>query len=141
MLHRARDIARTELAGNRDALDSECEPRRQFGENGIGARAAGRAVDNQADTMAALDLALRDIDDMAEQAAERRPQNMDDLEAGRCECGLRVGDSRGIARRPSPSGAGRRTRPNADPGERRSPIARFLKLAGKTLSRIEDHGG
>ena len=33
--------------------------------------------------MAALGLALRDIDDMAEQSAERRAQHVDDIQRGR----------------------------------------------------------
>ena len=39
--------------------------------------------------MAAFDLASRHVDDMAEQPAERRPQNMQDLETGRRERRLR----------------------------------------------------
>ena len=45
--------------------------------------AAGRAVDNKADAMAAFDLRVRQIDDVPEQSAERRAQHMQDLQAGR----------------------------------------------------------
>ena len=74
-----------ELAGDRHALDAERKPRRQFGENRVGARAAGHRVDDQADAMAALDLTLRHVHDVPEQPADRRPQDMENFETGRDE--------------------------------------------------------
>ena len=84
--------------------------------------------DDQADAMAALDLALRDIHHMPEQPAERRAQNMHDLEAGRRERGCAV--ARG-ARRHSPARAA-----EAHAAERRmigrgSPMRGSLNLTPK----------
>ncbi|MEI2734745.1 MAG: hypothetical protein V9G24_07985 [Rhodoblastus sp.] len=38
-------------------------------------------IDDQADLMAAVDLLAREVDDMPEQPAQRRPQHVDDLQA------------------------------------------------------------
>ncbi len=117
MRHSAWMSRQAHFAGNRNALDAEREPRRKFGENSVGARAAGRAVDDQADAMAALDLALRDIHHVPEQSAERRAQNMQNLEAGRSKRGLRPARPRARA---SPRRPARRRRPNVSPAECRN---------------------
>ena len=44
-------------------------------------RAAGRRVGNDADAMAARGLGARQIDDVAEQPADRRAQDVQDVEA------------------------------------------------------------
>ena len=55
----------------------------KLGESRIGARAAGRCIDDEADAVAARGLAQGDVNDMAKQAAERRPQDVQDLQAWR----------------------------------------------------------
>ena len=47
----------------------------------VGAFAAGQAVADDADVVAALGLAVGEIEDMAENAADRRARHMHDLEA------------------------------------------------------------
>jgi hypothetical protein len=84
-----RQVRRAELARDRGALEAELQARRKVGEDCFGARAAGRTVDNKSDAMAALRLAVRHVEHMAKQSAERRPQDMHDLEARRIESGLR----------------------------------------------------
>ena len=84
-----RQVRRAELAPDRGTLEAELQARRKVGEDRFGARAAGRAVDNQSDAMAALGLAVRHVEHVAKQSAERRPQDMQDLEARRIESGLR----------------------------------------------------
>ena len=118
------DVARVEFARDGNALDAERKPRREFGKHGIGARAAGRRVDDEADAMAAFDLASRHIHHVAEQPAERRAQKMHDLKAGRREGAA----SRGVRRR----AARRRTAP-AESSDDRARIAhvRSLNLTAK----------
>ena len=63
---------------------AEREMWREVAEDLVGARAARAGIDDEPDAMAAFDLLAREIDHMPKQAAERRPQDMDDLEARRC---------------------------------------------------------
>ncbi len=97
------DVAQVELARDRNALHAERKARRKFGEDGVGALAPGHGIDNQADPMAALDLAVRHIHHVPEQSAKRRPQNMHDLETGRERTRVQVG-ARKRRRGPSPGG-------------------------------------
>ncbi len=93
--------------------------------DGFGALAAGRAVDDQADAVAARRLALHQIDDVAEQPAERRPQDMQDFEARRDETGLcapRLRRSADAARRPGQK---------AERTSRASPMALIPKVRSK----------
>ena len=48
---------------------------------GLGARAAGRRVGDQADPVSARSLAARQVEHVAEQPADRRAQDMQDLES------------------------------------------------------------
>jgi hypothetical protein len=65
---------------HRQALKAEREPRREFGQDLFGARPAGRAIGDEADAVAARDLAAGEIEDMAEQTADRRAENVDDVQ-------------------------------------------------------------
>ena len=103
------DIGRTELAGDGDTLQTEREMRKKLGKSRIGTRAAGRRIDDEADAVAARGLAAGDVNDMAKQAAERRPQDVQDLQAWRRRGtrhlgrgGGERGSGRGLHRRDSP---------------------------------------
>ena len=54
--------------------------RRRSRQRCLGARAAGRRVGDDADLVAARRLAAREVEDMPEQAADRRAQHMQDFE-------------------------------------------------------------
>src|SRR5208282_329555 len=88
--------------------------------------------------MAAFDLTLRDVHHVPKQAAERRPQNMKDLQARRGETGLpRLGCGRARRRdRPSQTAECNAVERRID----RARIAHALmpKLDAEKLSRIED---
>src|SRR3984885_5614142 len=84
------NVTRIELARDGDALEAELEAGCKLGENGFGARAAGGAVDEKADLMAAPGLALHQIDHVPEQTAERGAQNVQDLQARRARYALRI---------------------------------------------------
>ncbi len=77
------EIAGIELTCNWYAQNAKSKPRREIGKNSIGVCAARRRVDDKADTVAALDLTPRDVNDVAEETAERRAQHMEDLQARR----------------------------------------------------------
>jgi hypothetical protein len=84
------DVAQTELAGDRDALESEREAGTKFREDSFGAGAAGRAVENEPHAMPAPGLPLHQVNDMPKQAAERGAQDVQNLEARRAKRGLGV---------------------------------------------------
>ncbi len=50
----------------------------------IGARAAGALIGDQADAVSARDLFVREVEHMAEQAADRRAKDMQDIQWGHC---------------------------------------------------------
>jgi hypothetical protein len=56
---------------------------REFGEHCRRALAASRTIGDQADSVSALGLAGRDIADMAEQAADRRADDVEDAQRWR----------------------------------------------------------
>ena len=85
-----RHVGGAKLAGDRHAFQSEREVRGELGEHGLGTLAAGHAVDDEPDAMAAFGLTAGDIEDMTEQAAERRAQNVHDLETRRAGGGMRL---------------------------------------------------
>ena len=92
------NIGRAELAGDGDALKAKRKQRLKFGKRRVGARAAGRTIDNQADAMAAFGLAAGDVEHVAEQAADRSPQDVHDVQ--RCRRpGLRRNGARGRHRK------------------------------------------
>ena len=73
-------IGRTERPLNGGQRQAERQRRRQAGEHRLGGVAAGQAVGNDADAMAARDLALHQIGDVAKQPADRRAQNVKNIE-------------------------------------------------------------
>ena len=76
--HPSIHVGRARLAVNRDAMNAELEPRRNFRQRLLGAFAAGEAVGDDADVMAAVGLAVGEIQDMAENAADRRARRVQD---------------------------------------------------------------
>jgi len=71
-------ITRQRLAANRGAVDAELETRGDFRQRLLGAFTAGEAVGDDADVMAAVGLAVGEIEDMSENAADRRPRRVQD---------------------------------------------------------------
>ena len=71
-------IARQRLAANGRAVNAELEARGDFRQRLLGAFAAGEAVGDDADVMAAVGLAVGEIEDMAENAADRRARGVQD---------------------------------------------------------------
>ena len=68
------------MPAHRDAGQAERELARQRRECRIRARAAGRGIRHDADLMAARGLPARKVDHVAEQPADRRAQDVEDLE-------------------------------------------------------------
>ena len=71
-------IGRTRLAANRNAMNAELETRRDLRQRLVGAFAAGEAVGDDADVMAAVGLAVGEIEDMTEDAADGRARRVQD---------------------------------------------------------------
>ena len=82
----ADEVGRPELALHGKPRDAELHLRRDGRERRLGARAAGRAVADDADVMPARGLAARDIEDVAEDAADRSAGDVHDPESD-----LRIG--------------------------------------------------
>ncbi len=61
-------------------MHAEREARRDLGKRRVGALAAGQAVGDDPDLMAAVGLAVGEIDDVAENAAHRRAHRVQDSE-------------------------------------------------------------
>ena len=66
------------LAANGEAMNAELEPRRDLRQRRLGALAAGQAVGDDADVMAAVGLAVGEIEDVTEDAADRRAHRVQD---------------------------------------------------------------
>ncbi len=71
-------VGRQRLAADRRAVNAELEARRDFRQCLLGPFAAGEAVGDDADVMAAIGLAVGEIEDMAENAADRRARRVQD---------------------------------------------------------------
>src|ERR1700684_3017881 len=93
------NVARIELARDGGAFEAERQAGLKLLENGFGAGAARGAVDEQTDLMPALGLALHQIDHMAEQATEWRPQDVQDFQARWAGCTLRLRGERHVGGR------------------------------------------
>ena len=65
------EVGRERIAANGEAVNAELEARGDFGERLLGAFAAGQAVGDDADVMAAVGLAVGQIEDMAKDPAHR----------------------------------------------------------------------
>ncbi len=59
-------------------MHAEFQARRDFLQRGVRALAAGEAVGDDADMMAAIGLAVGEVHDVAENAADRRPHRVQD---------------------------------------------------------------
>jgi hypothetical protein len=81
-------VAGAELAGDGGPLDAQGEKRREFGQCCLGARAAGQAVDDQADAVATGGLAAGDVEHVTKQAADRRAKDVKDFQAFRRNIGV-----------------------------------------------------
>ena len=74
-------VAEPDLPAHRDTREAEREVGRQFREHRFGARAAGRRIGDQPDAVSARGLSAREIDHVAEQAADRGAQHVQNLQA------------------------------------------------------------
>ena len=75
-----RDVAHSDVAAHRHAGEAEREVRGERREGRCGAFATGRGIGHDADLVAARRLTAREIEHVAEQAADRRPQDVENLE-------------------------------------------------------------
>src|SRR5690242_11025827 len=75
-------IGRVRITADRNTRQTERQLRFELRERGVGQSIARRAVGDDADLVAALDLAVGKIDDMAEQTTDRRTQDVEDLHSG-----------------------------------------------------------
>ena len=71
-------VRRMGLAVNRDAADAELEAGGDLLQRRLGAFAAGQAVGDDADMVTALCLSIGEIEDMPEDAADRRAHRVQD---------------------------------------------------------------
>ena len=73
-------VARPHVAAHRHARKPERQLRCELGKLLLGARAAGAPVGDQADAVAARDLLARKIEHVAEQAADRRAEYVENVQ-------------------------------------------------------------
>ena len=66
------------FAANGEAMNAELQARRDLRQRRLGAFAAGQAVGDDADMMAAIGLSVGEIEDVAEDAADRRAHRVQD---------------------------------------------------------------
>jgi hypothetical protein len=59
-------------------MDAELEPGRDCSQRGFGAFAAGKAVRDDADMVAAVGLAVGEVEDVTEDSADRRANRVQD---------------------------------------------------------------
>src|SRR6185312_14146709 len=78
--HPHRKVGRPRLAVTGDAVYAKREARGDLCKRLVGALAAGEAVGNDADLVAAVGLAVGEIDDVTENAADRRAHRVKDFE-------------------------------------------------------------
>lgn len=72
------EIVRRRFAADRYPMHAELQPWREFGQRLVGAFAAGEAVSEDPDMMAAIDLAVGDVEDVTEDAADRGAHGVQD---------------------------------------------------------------
>ena len=73
-------VAPADMAAHRDAAQAQREVRGERRERRIGAFAAGRGIGHDTDRVPARGLRARQVEDVPEQPADRRPQDVQDLE-------------------------------------------------------------
>jgi hypothetical protein len=83
-MHAGRDVAQPELPAHGDPAETERQLGRQFRKGGLRSCPSGRGVRDEPHAMAARDLAARKVEHMAEEPADRRAQDMQDIEAALC---------------------------------------------------------
>ena len=66
------------LAMNWQAMHAELQARGDLGQCGLGAFAAGEAVGDQADMVAAVGLSVGEVEDVADDSADRRAHRVQD---------------------------------------------------------------
>ena len=66
------------FAANGEAMNAELEAGRDFRQRRLGAFAAGQAVGDDADMVAAVGLAVGEVQDVTEDAADRRAHRVQD---------------------------------------------------------------
>src|SRR5882672_3993678 len=71
-------IGRKQLAADSEPMDAELEPRRNLVKRRLGAFAAGEAIGDYADMVAAVGLAVGKIEDVPEDSADRRAHRVQD---------------------------------------------------------------
>jgi hypothetical protein len=59
-------------------MNAKREPGRDFRQRGLGTLAAGQAVGDNADVVAAVDLAVGEVEDVTEDSADRRANRVQD---------------------------------------------------------------
>ena len=72
------DVVERGFAADRQAMHPELQPWRELGKRLVRAFAAGEAVGENPDMMAAIDLAIGDVEDVAEDAADRCAHGVQD---------------------------------------------------------------
>jgi hypothetical protein len=78
------DIAWPYVAAHGKAADAECKRWREFSQNIVSARTAGITVGDQPNAVSACDLFPRQIEHMAEQAADWRAKDVQNVQGGHC---------------------------------------------------------
>ncbi|GCC49698.1 hypothetical protein chiPu_0033958, partial [Chiloscyllium punctatum] len=73
-------IGKARLAAYRDPVDAELEARLDLGKHCVGTRATGQAVGDDADVMAAFDLAIGNVEDVTDDAADRGTDDVQDAQ-------------------------------------------------------------
>ncbi|WP_203132817.1 hypothetical protein, partial [Aeromonas jandaei] len=68
------------LAADRKPVHPERQPRCKLGQRLVGALAAGQTIGEDPDVMAAIDLAVGDVEDVAEESADGRAHGVQDAE-------------------------------------------------------------
>ena len=71
-------ILRRRFAADRQPVHAELQPRRELGQRLVRALAAGEAVGENPDMMAAIDLAVGEVEDVPEDAADGRAYGVQD---------------------------------------------------------------
>ena len=66
------------LAVNGEAMNAELQARRDLGQRRLGAFAAGQAVGDNADMVAAVGLSVGEVEDVTEDSADRRAHRVQD---------------------------------------------------------------
>jgi hypothetical protein len=72
------DVGGKRFAVNGETMNAKLEARRDLRQRSLGAFAAGQAVGNDADMVAAVGLAVGEVQDVTEDSADRRARRVQD---------------------------------------------------------------